>query len=386
MSWSINLFRVAGIQLRVHVTFALILVWGAYYWSSVADDGARGALFGVVATLLLFLCVTLHEFGHAVQARAYGIPVEDITLYPIGGIARLGQIPENPTQEFRIAIAGPLVNVVIVALLVLVGWIFDEPALRSTGGLFEDLRQPEWHLLLPYLTFANLSLAIFNLLPAFPMDGGRIFRALLAMRLDYRRATQIAVSIGQMMAFLFGLYGFATGQYFLILIAIFVWMGAGEEGQQTTTRKILGSTPVAAAMIRQPWSVAPEFPLQRAVELTMSTAQSDFPVVDQSGRVVGLLTLGNLLEALTTRPNATIAEVMQRDFPTARPEERIVDVQERFGENGVRALPVVDPLGHLAGLLTITDIGEAIRVLSAQPSASNGRFEPHTTGKPVAGA
>jgi CBS domain-containing protein len=222
------------------------------------------------------------------------------------------------------------------------------------------------------LTFANLSLAIFNLLPAFPMDGGRILRALLAMRMPYHRATQIAVSIGQLMAFLFGLYGFATGQFFLILVAIFVWMGAGEEGQQTSMRQLLGSTPVNAAMIRQPWSVAPEFPIQRAVELTLSTAQSDFPVVDRSGRVVGLLTLAQLLEALSTRPQATIAEVMQRDVPTARADERIVDVQERIGASGVRAVPVVDAGGQLVGLLTLTDIVEALRLLAAQQPQSFG--------------
>ncbi|MCC6791850.1 MAG: site-2 protease family protein [Thermomicrobiales bacterium] len=374
MTWSFNLLRVQGIQIRVHITFALIVLWGAYYWGSVADEGARGALFGVVATLLLFLCVTLHELGHAVQARAYGIEVQDITLYPIGGIARLGKIPENPVQEFRIAIAGPLVNVAIVILLVLFGAIIDEPALRSAGNLIDDMREPSWHLLLAYMTFANLTLAIFNLLPAFPMDGGRILRSLLAMRMPYHRATQIAVTIGQMMAFLFGLYGFATGQFFLILVAIFVWMGAGEEGQQTTTRQLLGTTPVGAAMIQRPWSVSPEFPLQRAVELTLSTAQSDFPVVDRSGQVVGLLTLGQLLEALSTNPQAHIADVMLRDFPTARAEEQIVDVQERLGATKARAIPVVDAQGQLAGLLTLTDILEVLRVLAVQQAAPAGRY------------
>lgn len=370
MIWSINLFRIKGIEIRVHITFALILIWGAYYWGSVADNGASGALFGVVATLLLFLCVTLHELGHAVQAVNYGIAVDDITLYPIGGVAKLREIPRKPIQEFRIAIAGPLVNVAIVIVLAIGGLITDSTIFRSPGDLFDDLRDPNWHLLFPYLAFANISLAVFNLLPAFPMDGGRILRSLLAMRMSYRRATAIAASIGQGMALLFGLYGFATGQFFLILIAVFVWMGAGEEGRQTAMHELLGTTTVGDAMIRQPWSVAPEFPLRRAVELTLSTAQSDFPVVDREGSVVGLLTLRDLLEALQHTPDATVGDTMRRDFPSARPEERLTEVQERIALNGGRAIPVVSAGGQLAGLLTISDIGEILGVLAARSAAS----------------
>ena len=368
MSWSIGIVRIKGIQLRVHVTFALILIWGAYYWSSVADDGARGALFGVAATLLLFACVTLHELGHSVQAIGYGIPVEDITLYPIGGVARLREIPDDPVKEFRIAIAGPLVNVARVVVLALTGWIAGETVFQWPGDLFDDLRNPSWHLLLPYLVFSNILLALFNLLPAFPMDGGRILRSLLAMRMDRARATAIAATIGQGMALLFGLYGFSTGQYFLILIAIFVWMGAGEEGRQTSLRQLLGTTKVNDAMIRQPWSLSPEFPLRRAVELTLTTAQSDFPVVDSSGTVVGLLTLTDLLHALTGNPNQSVEDVMRREFPNAEPFEAVAAAQERLAMSGVRAMPVLDASGRLAGLLTSTDIGELLSVLAAQGS------------------
>jgi stage IV sporulation protein FB len=367
MSWSFNLVRILGIQVRVHVTFVLILLWGAYYWSAVADDGARGAVFGVIATLLLFLCVTAHEFGHSIQARAYGIEVKDITLYPIGGIARISEIPEQPIREFKIAIAGPMVNVAIVGLLVLVGLATGRDAIISPDRLVDQMREASWWTLLPYITFANIALALFNLLPAFPMDGGRILRSLLAMKMDHRRATRLAATVGQMMAFFFGFYGFATGQIFLILIAIFVWMGASQEGQEASLRQLLGPTTVGEAMIRQPWSLTPEAPLRRAVELTLSTAQSDFPVLDRDGRVVGLLTMADLLAALPERPDARIADVMQADFPAAREEERIVDIQARLADKHVRALPVVTSSGGLAGLLTMTDIAEVIRVLNAQP-------------------
>jgi Zn-dependent protease len=385
MHWSFNLFRVAGIRLRVHITFVLILIWGAYYWGGIANDGLRGALFGIAATLLLFLCVTLHELGHATQARAYGIPTEDITLYPLGGVARLQEIPAEPAKEFRIAIAGPLVNVVLVGLLIVIGWAAGVTALRWPSALFDDLRDPTWKLLIPYLTFANLSLAIFNLLPAFPMDGGRILRSLLAMRLSYRRATGIAVVIGQAMAFLFGLYGFAYGEYFLILIAIFVWIGAGQEGAQTSIRGLLGNTRVDQAMIRQPWSLAPEFPLSRAVELTLSTAQSDFPVQNRDGSVVGLLTLPDLLAALQQRPNASVGEAMREDFPTARPDEKIVDVQERLAQHHGRAVPVVTANGQLAGLLTAADVGEVIQVLTVEADRAGHGAAPRPNSRPAVG-
>jgi CBS domain-containing protein len=261
--------------------------------------------------------------------------------------------------------------------MIVIGRIAGVTALRWPGELFNDLREPSWQLLIPYLAFANLSLALFNLLPAFPMDGGRILRALLAMRLDFRRATAIAVAVGQVMAFLFGLYGFATGSWVLIVIAVFVWLGAGEEGQQTTIKQLLGGTTVGQAMIQRPWSLAPEYPLTRAVELTLTTAQSDFPVLERDGRVVGLLTLGDLLSALQERPNAKIGDVMRRDFPPVMASQRITDIQEHIAAHGGRALPVVTESGQLAGLITMTDIAEAIQVLSARSAQAGRHPTPH---------
>jgi Zn-dependent protease/CBS domain-containing protein len=365
VTWSFRVARIAGIPLRVHVTFALILVWGAYYWGSEADDGLRGALFGVTATLLLFACVTLHELGHSLQARRYNIVVEDITLYPIGGVARLREIPRDPVQEFWIAIAGPLVNVALLGLLLLVSVGAGEPGLRGPSALVDELRNPVWQDLLPYLMFANLSLALFNLLPAFPMDGGRILRSLLAMRMDYGRATSIAAAVGQGMALLFGLYGVAAGQIFMIVLAIFVWMGASEEGRQANLRGRFGTTAVGQAMIRQPWTLSPEWPLRRAAELTLSTSQSDFPVVDPAGVVIGLLTLSDLLDALSNRPGCSIADAMDGGFQRARFDEPILDAHDRMTVNGLRALPVVDSSDRLIGLLTARDIAELLSVIGA---------------------
>lgn len=366
MSWSLRLARVRGIEIKVHATFALILLWAAYYWGAVTNAGLRGALFGVVAIILLFLCVTLHELGHSFQALKYGIAVHDITLLPIGGVARL-EVPSNPRQELWIAIAGPVVNIAIAAVLIVLGAILEATSVVTPASLIDSMQRAEWSGLLPFLTLANIYLALFNILPAFPMDGGRILRSLLAMRIDYRRATDIAALVGQGMALLFGLAGFAMGNFFLILIAVFVWIGASQEGAQVAVRSILGRTRVGQVMIRRPQVLTPDEPLTRAVELTLTTAQADFPVVDPAGRVVGLLTLDDLLRGLRDEPRGTVAAVMHQEFPTARPEDLVVAAQDRMGRAGVRALPIVSSDGFLAGLLTISDIGEALRLLSIQP-------------------
>jgi CBS domain-containing protein len=224
-----------------------------------------------------------------------------------------------------------------------------------------------WGALLPYLTVANIGLVLFNAIPAFPLDGGRVLRALLALWLDYVRATAIAVAIGQGLALLLGLVGFLGGNYFLIVIAIFVWFGASAEGEQVALRRMLGGATVGQAMIQRPQVLAATDPLGHAVELTLSTAQADFPVVDAGGRVVGLLTLDDLLRGLRDQPEATVGEAMRRQFPVARPEESVAAAHEQLGEGRVRALPVVQSDGRLAGLLTAADIGEALRLLAARP-------------------
>ncbi|HEY7034759.1 MAG TPA: site-2 protease family protein [Thermomicrobiales bacterium] len=366
MGWSLTLTRVRGIEIKVHATFVLILIWAAYYWGADTDAGTRGIAFGVVATLLLFVCVTLHELGHAVVAQHYGIEVRDITLLPIGGVARL-DVPENPKQELWIALAGPAVNVVIAVVLVAVAAVLQATSLVTPGNLVDSIRNAEWDGLLPYLVATNLYLVAFNAIPAFPLDGGRVLRALLALRMDYRRATRIAVSVGQGLALFFGLAGFATGDYFLILIAIFVWFGASGEGQQVAVDNVLGGATVGQVMIRQPQRLYPTDPLSRAVGLTLSTAQADFPVVDGNERVVGLLTMDDLVRGLHESAGSAVGMVMHRNYPTARPDETILAVQARLAESRLRALPIVAADGTLAGFLTAGDIGEAFRILSVRP-------------------
>jgi Zn-dependent protease len=369
MSWSIKLFRVKGIDVKVHLTFVLILIWAAYRWSGSTGEGMQGALFGVAATLLLFGSVTLHELGHSLQALKYGVRVRDITLLPIGGLARMEEIPEKPGQELRIAIAGPLVNFAIAAALIGVGALLQAQALVTVPELFHSLGAASWTGMLAYLTMANLAMGLFNLIPAFPMDGGRVLRALLAMRLDYPKATSSAVTVGQGLALLLGLYGFMSGSFTLVLIAVFVWMGAGQEGKQVEVKSVLREMKVGQAMTRQPQILSADDSLARAVELTLTTSQADFPVMDrESGRLVGLLTEGDLLKGLRSHSmEASVGQVMRTRFPTATPGEPIFQAQQQMALGRVRAMPILEGSDRLVGLLTAADINEAYRLLSVSP-------------------
>ena len=365
MNWSIPLLRVRGIEIKVHTTFALILVWAAYYWGFGTDAGSRGALFGVTAIILLFVCVVLHELGHALTAQRYGIVVHDITLLPIGGVARI-EVPENPREELWIALAGPAVNVVIAVVLIAVGAVLNATSLLMPADLSVTMREAKWSGLLAYLTLANIALVLFNLIPAFPLDGGRVLRALLAIRQDYRRATETAARIGQAVALGFGLLGFLALDFFLIVIAVFVWFGAEAERQQVSNKGTLDNLTVGQAMSRNPAVLVPEDPLERAVELTLSTAQADFPVVSSDGRVVGLLSADDLLRGVRDQPSATVGVAMRRDVLQAAASEQLVDVQQRAAVAGARTLVVIED-DRLAGFLTIADIGEAFRLFAIRP-------------------
>lgn len=366
MSWSIKLFKIRGVDVRVHLTFILILVWAAYNWGKTTGAGWQGALFGVAATLLLFGAVTLHELGHSFQALKFGVRVRNITLMPMGGVARIEEIPEIPWQELRIALAGPLVNFVIAGLLILFGSLLQVRSILSLAELSQSLGQVSWSGMLAYLTMANLALGLFNLIPAYPMDGGRVLRALLAMKLDYSKATTIAVNIGQGLAWAFGLWGFMNGNYNLVLIAIFVWMGAGQEGRQTDVKSVLREIQVGQAMTRHPVTLSKNDRLERAVELTLSTAQVDFPVVRaEDGFVVGLLSEADLLKGLKEDGRQmVVSRFMHTHFPTASPDEPLFKAQQRMLEHRARAMPVLDERGHLVGLLTAADANEAYRLLS----------------------
>jgi stage IV sporulation protein FB len=366
MNSSLTLLRVRGINIRLHITFPLILIWAAIQFGVLSDGGWAGALFGVIVVSLLFLIVTLHEIGHSFAALEYGVPVKEIVLLPIGGVAQLERIPENPIQEFVIAIAGPAVNFVLAILMGGVALVFDIDVLRPLLNL---ARGPEltFGSIFAYIFVYNIFLGVFNLLPAFPMDGGRVLRALLATRLDYVRATSIAVNIGRAMAWLMGLYGFLNGGFFMILVAFFVYMGAGQEEEMVKARAILRGLTVGQAYSHEVQTLRPDEPIQAAIDLTLSSLQSSFPVCDGDG-LVGLLTYPGLIKALHENgPTYPVGEAMQREVPAAQLGDELFDVQQRFRERNVDALPVVEN-GRFVGLITARDVGEIYRLLAISPN------------------
>jgi Zn-dependent protease len=355
MKWSTRIGRFAGIDVYVHATFVILIGWVALaHWRT--GHNAAAAVEGVAFVLALFACVVLHEFGHALTARRFGIKTRDITLLPIGGLARLERMPDDPRQELWVALAGPAVNVVIAlalfAGLQVTGRWAPVETLGIGGGSFVER-----------LMVVNASLVGFNMLPAFPMDGGRVLRAVLAIRMDYTRATQIAANIGQGMAFVFGLLGLLFNPV-LMFIALFVWIGAAQEAAMTQVKAALGGIPLERAMITDFRTLSPGDSLAHAVELLLAGAQQDFPVVEH-GAVVGILTRADLFTSLARQEQqCPVADVMRRKFLTADASDMIDVAFQRLQEHECHTIPVLRG-GVLIGLLTMDNVGEFLRVQTA---------------------
>jgi Zn-dependent protease/CBS domain-containing protein len=355
MSWSWKLGRIAGIDVFVHATFVILLAWVALV-EYLPSGSVTAAADGVLFILAVFGVVVLHELGHALTARRFGIPTRDITLLPIGGVARLERMPENPMQELLVALAGPAVN------LALAGGLYG--VLLAVGASpFDRLSMMEGGFL-GRLFWVNVTLALFNLLPAFPMDGGRVLRALLAFRMDRVQATTIAARTGQAMALLFGFIGLFSNP-FLVFIALFVWMGATQEAAATQLRGVLDGVPVGRVMVRELRTLAPQDPLNRAVDAVLAGFQQDFPVADMEGRLLGVLTRADLIQALSARgPDAPVADAMRRDYVTAEESEPVSTALGRLEECRCHTLPVTNR-GRVVGVLTMDNLGEYVLVQNA---------------------
>ncbi|CAN5634080.1 site-2 protease family protein [soil metagenome] len=357
MSWSLKLGRIAGIPIYVHWTFFILLGFiGFVYFARSGGDLGQVAL-GLGLILAIFGCVVLHELGHALMARRFGVPTADITLLPIGGVARLQRIPEAPGQELLIAVAGPAVNVLIAGVLLLLGArtpvLF--PLVTDVGSAVDFLN---------FLLFINIFLVLFNLLPAFPMDGGRILRALLAMRLPYTRATRIAASVGQFMAIVFGFFGLLFNPL-LLLIALFVWIGAEAEARQVEERVSLGDARVHQAMLTDFHRLSPDDTLGFVAELLLSGSQQDFPVLDGDGHVLGVLSRSGLMQGLSQAGReGRVGDFVATPLGTVSAQEPIVPALARLREGEGPCLLVVDR-GEPIGLLTVENIGEFLMVRTA---------------------
>ena len=370
MNRSLKLFNVKGIDIRLHITFPLILVWAALQFGQIFG-GLNGALFGVVAITILFVFVTLHELGHSFAAMAYGIPVKQIILSPIGGVAQLRRMPEKPGQEFVISIAGPAVNILLAVPMLAIALALGLDLGTMLSGI-SGMTGATLLGLFSYVFMANIFLAVFNLIPAFPMDGGRILRSLLALRLDYARATSLAANVGKVFAVLFGIYGLLNGSIFLIFIAIFIFGAASQEARMTAARQILRGHTVQQAFSSATYHLEPSYTLQQAANMAAYSGQRSFAVVS-GDKLVGFLTHDVLQQALRTNPAHTpVSTVMRTNVRPVTPNSDLYKVQERMQAERVDALPCVSEIGRFRGLITGPKIASLVRLALSQPPIVTG--------------
>ena len=364
--WSWRLARVSGIDIKVHLSFLLVVVLGAMQWGSF---GVEGAVFGAVLTLLTFASVTLHELGHSVVAQAFGIPVKDITLYPIGGVARLGKRPKTPGQEFLIAVAGPAVNVVLVfAIGALGAWLYGfEAMLEALANA--HLEHPTMVTLLAVLVSSNAVLALFNMVPALPMDGGRVLRSVLSWMMGPETATKVSAVIARVLAIGLFLLG-ARFNPMLMIIAAFVWFGAGQEVREQQFARVLDGVRVGDAVNPYSPTFTPATTLAEAIQvLTMSNWEA-FAVV-HFGRLAGVVTKKELLAAASKEgAYGYVAGAMRREVAMVDAREPLEAARFVMEERGEPFVAVVRE-GVFLGLLTEVELAVVAEHLARQKFSSS---------------
>jgi Zn-dependent protease len=359
MKWVYTIGRIGGTEVKVHLTFLLLLIWFAV--EGYQQAGAEAAFLTALWLVGVFACILLHEFGHIFMARRFGVRTPDVILLPIGGVARLERIPDEPKQELLIALAGPAVTAAIAIVLYLT------LSLSGTDPGLGDLSASRPFL--SRLMNVNVFLLVFNLIPAFPMDGGRVLRALLASRMGMVKGTRIAAILGQALAVLGGFYAATAGYHLAILVAFFVFLGATAEAEAVETRAAGDGLQVSQMMVTEFRSIPVYATLGDAVELLLSGEQREFPVVDNTGRIEGILTRDNLIRGLSKLgPSGPVAEAMTPGVPLVAPTLGFQEALERLRSSRLPALPVVDHLGRLIGLLTSDNITDLLLVQRAQPA------------------
>ena len=356
MASSVKVGAVGGTKIRLHVTLLLfMLLLAALLYR---QGGWQAAASGILFFALLFLCVVVHEFGHILAARAFGVRTPEILLLPIGGMARLERIPERPREELLMALAGPAASLALAGVLILI--------LGGLPTMQEAFAASDGRALLAQLAYANLTLLVFNLMPAFPMDGGRVLRALLSARLGRSRGTRIAAAIGQGAAVLLGTAGLLIGHVILVLIAAFVYFAAASEVGLLRLREAVSGLPASELMVSAFEALPADASLQQAADALIRTSQTDLPVVDESGRLLGILTRDRLIAGLSQHgAGAPAAKLMEREVPCVTPWHRFDDVA-RFLRDGAPAAAVTDPNGRLVGLITRENLLELILLQEAR--------------------
>lgn len=366
MARSIVLTRVWDIPIKLHWTFLLVLPLFGYLMGDAYFAGPGGAVlldyaWGGALAIALFASVILHELGHSWTAQRYGVPIRGITLLPIGGVAEMSRIPDEPRQEFRVALAGPVVSVAIGAPIVLLHQFVGVPAIVPKVGTFVF-----------WLGYLNVFLAAFNMLPAFPMDGGRVLRAGLAGRMGQRRATEISAAIGRFLAIAMGLIGFlalAEGGWILLLIALFIYLGASQEESQVQANVALGNLTARDAMTADVRTVAPGETVDAVVEAMMETRHLTFPVVE-GDRVLGVVGLEQVGEIpRSERETTRVRDVMHEQVHRVEPTTPARDLLRPLGQGEQGRLVIVEEDGRFLGVISRTDLVRLIRILQSGGSS-----------------
>ncbi|MFH1672953.1 MAG: site-2 protease family protein [Pseudomonadota bacterium] len=355
MQWSFKLGKIFGIDFRIHVTFLFLLLF--IFFAGLSRGSPAYAMRAVLFICSVFASVLIHELGHSLIARRFGKEATSITLLPIGGIATIEEMPEKPSQEIAMSIVGPLINLAIAGILYLfVG--------RWSGVRVPDLYPDSAQAFFGGLIGVNIVLAVFNLIPAFPMDGGRVLRGILALKMDYNRATSLAVFIGQAVSMFFIFYGIFFN-WWLALIGFFLYVGAGGEKQQVMLRSVLHQVPASEAMATDFQSLRPDEPLARALEHAYHGCQEDFPVVGDKGGLKGILTRTGILAAIHEKGvELPVSEVMDRNFFSVAPSTPLDEVYRRLLSTRKTAAAVVDG-DRLKGMLCLDGIGRYFMVQTA---------------------
>ena len=354
MRWSLSLGKVFGINIRIHITFFLLLFF--IFISVLNEKGAGKAVLATLFICAVFVCVVIHEIGHSLIARRFGKEAKSITLLPIGGVAAMEEMPEKPSQEIKMSIAGPFINLVIAGILyLLVG--------RWTGIGVSSSFPDSARTFLGGLIGVNILLAIFNLIPAFPMDGGRVLRGILAMKMDYVRATSTAVFIGQSLAVLFIFFGIFFN-WWLAFIGVFLYIGAGSERQQVLLRSFLRQVPVSEAMTTEFRLLRPDDSLRRALEHFHHGCQDDFPVIGENG-IEGILTRERILASIHEKGlDVPVSEVMERTFDSVEPDTPLDDVYKKLLSSKKTAVAVVDQ-NSVKGMIRLDGISRYFMIKAA---------------------
>jgi Zn-dependent protease/predicted transcriptional regulator len=363
MKWSLYLGKISGIKIFIHWTFLILIGWIFLMHAQAGNDLSEG-LWGVIFILFLFACVVLHELGHALTAKRFKIVTRDITLYPIGGIASMESLPEKPGQELLVALAGPAVNVVIAAGL----WIYMQSAdLMPDLSKLKSADEIENVPFVFNLFAANVVVVVFNLIPAFPMDGGRVLRAILAFKMDRTKATRIAATIGQFMAMIFVFFGFFFN-FWLVFIGLFVFLGASAEAKAEETKAGLKGVKVSDVLMSRYSVLKPGEPLSNAVSLLLDSQERSF-VIEENGEVKGMLSRKEIISGLTEfGKNASVENAMKTDFPHLKTSDLLNDVMERFETKEYSLMPVFKE-NKLAGVLDLENITEYLMVQNAIKSS-----------------